>query len=452
MNTAVTVSGLVRYLKARLENDANLQSLMVEGEISNFSAYRSGHWYFSLKDASSQIRCVMFAYQNRRMSWMPKDGDKVIATGSVSVYEGRGEVQLIISSMKPAGIGDLYLQFEALKKKLSAEGLFDEAHKKPILAYPFRVCLVTGRNTAARADVLTTMARRWPVAKISEYPVLVQGTQSAGQIIHALRTVDSMGFDVILLVRGGGSIEDLWSFNDEALARTIYALKTPIITGVGHEIDYTIADLVSDLRAPTPTGAAERCSPDIKDVMQNLDDLEERLNRDVRNHLSDERLQLEKLSAKPFFRNPERLYEGKAAVFESLRQKFMRQMNTKSADLYRQTDDYRNRLIACGTRLAHENRMRLESDAQSMTHALDAYTMKKKEQLGRNAGLLDAYSPLKVLERGYSIAYADHKVLHSVSQAEEGKQISILVSDGNVNAVVTGTEGKDIHHGKKQDI
>lgn len=449
MNNAVTVSGLVRYLKARLENDARLQSVMVEGEISNFSAYRSGHWYFSLKDANAQIRCVMFAYQNRRMTWMPKDGDKVIVTGSVSVYEGRGEVQLLVSGMKPAGIGDLYLQFEALKKKLSEEGLFDEEHKKAIPRYPMNVCLITGRNTAARADVLTTMARRWPVAKISEYPALVQGEQSAAQIIHALKTVDPMGFDVILLVRGGGSIEDLWSFNDETLARTIHALRTPVITGVGHEIDYTIADLVSDLRAPTPTGAAERCSPDIKDVLQNLDDLETRMHRSVGMRLEAERENLNALAEKPVLTRPQRLYEQKAVMLESLKQQFLRQMNTKASGMRNEVGGYQNRLVQSGTRIVQEARMRLEGNAQQMNHAMEAYTMKKQEQLKQNAGLLDAYSPLKVLERGYSITTSGKKVIHSVTQVENDMDLSIRVADGIIHA--KAQEGSN-DHGKGEDI
>ncbi len=214
----VTVTALVRYLKSKLENDALIQGILVEGEISNFSAYRSGHWYFSIKDAGAQMRCVMFAGANRRMTWMPKDGDKVIVQADVSVYEGRGEMQLLVTGMKPAGIGDLFLQYEALKAKLAEEGLFDESHKKPIPPYPMRIALVTGKNTAARADVLNTLGRRWPIASIAEFPVLVQGTESAAQIIDALKKADTMGFDVILLVRGGGSIEDLWSFNDERLA------------------------------------------------------------------------------------------------------------------------------------------------------------------------------------------------------------------------------------------
>ena len=274
----VSVSTLVHYLKSKLESDNLIQKVLVEGEISNFSNYRSGHWYFSLKDENSLIRCVMFSSYNKKVQFAPKDGDKVIIQADVSVYEQRGDIQLLVYAMKSDKIGDLYLQFEKLKAKLYAEGVFDDKYKKPIPLYPMNIALVTGANTAARSDVLTTLNRRWPIAEIHEYSVLVQGNESAGQIINALKQADNNHHDVILLVRGGGSIEDLWSFNDETLARTIFNLKTPIITGIGHEINYTISDYVADLRAPTPTGAAERCAPDQKDVLNMLNVYQTRLN------------------------------------------------------------------------------------------------------------------------------------------------------------------------------
>ncbi|MBQ1468483.1 MAG: exodeoxyribonuclease VII large subunit, partial [Solobacterium sp.] len=295
----LTVSSLVRYLKNRLEGDSMTQHVLVEGELSNFSNYRSGHWYFTLKDSNAQLRCAMFASSNRKISYVPKDGDKVLVQGDISVFEGRGEMQLIVTNMKPSGIGDLFIQFEALKKKLSEEGLFAEEHKKEIPLYPEHIGLVTGKNTAARSDVLTTLQRRWPVAEVHEYPVLVQGTGSAEQITDALKYMDTLGYDVILLVRGGGSIEDLWSFNSEMLARTIYDLNTPIITGVGHEVDFTIADFVADLRAPTPTGAAERCSPDIREVKDFVQTMKDRLNRETTALLntSSQRLDINRNSA-----------------------------------------------------------------------------------------------------------------------------------------------------------
>ncbi len=440
MNKAVSVTALVRYIKGKLENDAGIQGVLVEGEISNFSAYRSGHWYFSMKDSGAQIRCVMFASSNRRVSFMPKDGDKIIVRGDINVYEGRGELQMMVTAMKPAGLGKLFLEYEALKKRLEEEGLFDEEHKKTVPAFPMRIALVTGKNTAARSDVLITLARRWPAASVTEYPVLVQGDQSAEQIRTALLSADKEAFDVILLVRGGGSIEDLWSFNDEALARTIYSLKTPIVTGVGHETDFTIADFVADLRAPTPTGAAVKATPDIKEIHEKLIQYKSRLIRSTDRQLSNAVNQLNMIENKPVFSKPERLYSQQEMALRSVSESFFRYMNRNVSSLKQELTEYRTRIIQNSQNAIRSESMRSERNRTALIHQMNLQLSDARKKIQTEAGLLDAYSPLKVLERGYSITVGNGKTLTSFRQVNENDQINIRLHEGKLTAVVTKTE------------
>lgn len=433
----VTVSALVRYLKSRLEHDAMIQGVLVEGEISNFSSYRSGHWYFSLKDSGAQIRCVMFASSNRTVSFSPKDGDKVTVRGDISVFESRGELQLLVTGMKPSGIGDLFLQFEQLKKKLAEEGLFDEAHKKPIPAYPFKICLITGKNTAARADVLNTVSRRWPPAQIYEFPVLVQGKESASQIIKALNDADGMGFDVILLVRGGGSIEDLWSFNDEQLARTIYALKTPIITGVGHEVDFTIVDFVSDLRAPTPTGAAERATPDIQEVQSRLINSRIRLNNAMKKIMTDAGHRLQTDADRAIFRNPEKLYSEQQLHLNALSIQLEHVLQTRTRQLHQKLDQTKNQLLNDAGVLTKTQQMRLSQNQLKLINETRNCLNASEAQLGKDAGMLDAYSPLKVLQRGYSVVMKNGRAVKSTEQLQEQDSVHVLLGNGSFEGSVT---------------
>ncbi len=438
-NRPASVTALLNYLKGKLESDSLLQKVLVIGEISNFSSYRSGHWYFSLKDENAQVRCVMFAGNNRRVNFVPKDGDRVIVQADVSVYTGRGDLQLLITAMKPDGIGDLYLQYEALKKKLEAEGLFDISHKKKIPAYPFRIALVTGRNTAARSDVLTTLDRRWPCAAITEFPVLVQGKESAAQIIAALQKADQMQFDVILLVRGGGSIEDLWSFNDEALARRIYSLATPIITGVGHETDFTIADFVSDLRAPTPTGAAERCSPDITEVRNRLIRYDGALRMNMLDTLGYERERLQKLAENRYLSDPYRLVSDRALRLHALSFRLNGKISLQKAGLQRKLAEHRSFLGQYAGKTIDTYRRQIDLQRASLIKDVADIFRNSHTALGKNAALLDAFSPLKVLGRGYSIAMKDGKVIRSAAGLQEGDRISLRLAEGKADALITKT-------------
>ena len=428
----VSVSTLVHYLKSKLESDNLIQKVLVEGEISNFSNYRSGHWYFSLKDENSLIRCVMFSSYNKKVQFAPKDGHKVIIQADVSVYEQRGDIQLLVYAMKSDKIGDLYLQFEKLKAKLYAEGLFDDKYKKPIPLYPMNIALVTGANTAARSDVLTTLNRRWPIAEIHEYSALVQGNESAGQIINALSRADNNHHDVILLVRGGGSIEDLWSFNDETLARTIFNLKTPIITGIGHEINYTISDYVADLRAPTPTGAAERCAPDQKDVLNMLNVYQTRLNTAITTKKDHASRELNKYSSSFVFSSPQRLYSEKEMQLENLSNALYHSVHTYEMNLEQSLSRYANLL----TSTIKDNLSQLNLDINEYKNKLNnsvKFIKDKKENcLRQNAGLLDAYSPLKSLARGYAIVEKDGEAIKSTDNLHTDDTLSIRMYDGKI--------------------
>ena len=428
----VSVSTLVHYLKSKLESDNLIQKVLVEGEISNFSNYRSGHWYFSLKDENSLIRCVMFSSYNKKVQFAPKDGDKVIIQADVSVYEQRGDIQLLVYAMKSDKIGDLYLQFEKLKAKLYAEGLFDDKYKKPIPLYPMNIALVTGANTAARSDVLTTLNRRWPIAEIHEYSVLVQGNESAGQIINALSRADNNHHDVILLVRGGGSIEDLWSFNDETLARTIFNLKTPIITGIGHEINYTISDYGAVLRAPTPTGAADSCAPDQKDVLNMLNVYQTRLNTAITTKKDHASRELNKYSSSFVFSSPQRLYSEKEMQLENLSNALYHSVHTYEMNLEQSLSRYANLL----TSTIKDNLSQLNLDINEYKNKLNnsvKFIKDKKENcLRQNAGLLDAYSPLKSLARGYAIVEKDGEAIKSTDNLHTDDTLSIRMYDGKI--------------------
>lgn len=459
---AVSVSRLVSYMNRLIQNDMNLQQLDVEGEISNYSDYRSGHWYFKLKDENAQIQCVMFSSANSKVDFTPKDGDKVIITGDLNIFEGRGELQIIVSAMKPAGVGDLHLQYEQLKKRLEETGYFEESHKKPIPKYPFQIALITGKDTAARSDVLTTLKQRWPIAKIEEYPVLVQGNESAKQIIQALLTADQKEYDVILLVRGGGSIEDLWSFNDEALAKTIYHCQTPIITGVGHETDFTIADFVSDLRAPTPTGAAVLASPKLEDVLQLLQQSQSSMKQSMQSTVETYQTQIDNLKNRRIFKQPETLYREKQLKVNSLESNLEDYLNTTSLKLQHELDLSKQSMnhsvinnIAKQTSILNQFKNRFyyptSQSLQTYHHTILQYQLQMRHEMEKRLNdaktvylhhiqLLDAFSPLKVLERGYSITKKENQILKSIANVKNGDHITTTFQDGMVISEVIEIE------------
>ena len=289
-----SVAQLTGYIKNLIERDGYLQNVTVKGEISNFVAHRSGHWYFSLKDEDSQIKAVMFYGSNSRVNFKPENGHKVILQGKISVYEGRGEYQIYATSMKRDGLGDLYVAFEELKRRLAEEGLFDVRYKKEIPAFPTKIGVITSANGAAVRDIKNIVSRRCPSVQLVLYPALVQGAGTEDSLIEALDYFENAyKVDTIIIGRGGGSIEDLWGFNGERLARKIFSMRTPVISAVGHETDFTICDFVADLRAPTPSAAAELAVPDMNGLLQDLDLRFEHLTETMQGILDEERERLE---------------------------------------------------------------------------------------------------------------------------------------------------------------
>lgn len=457
----VPVSRLVHYLKEYMDSDPVLHGVMIEGEVSNLRIPNSGHWYFSLKDDKASLTCVMFAYANRKIRFRPKNGDKVVLKGDVSVYESMGSMQMIVENMQPSGIGDLYLQLEALKKKLNAEGLFNAEHKKPLPKYPMDIALVTGSNTAAREDVLITFQKRWPLAEIHEYPAPVQGSEASLKIIEALSKADQGGHDVVILARGGGSLEDLWCFNDEALARFIYSMHTPIVTGIGHETDTTLVDYVSDVRANTPTGAVEIATPDKEEVQAALDAYRIRYINAVRTILLHRKNEFRQYRQSSVFLNPRKLINEKTvqvqylsermyrrleitkqqrSSFNALFQRFQHSISNYSAEIQDTLKDDRSLLVLNVKRRIDSQRNALENEERRLMLSLSHISDQKKNDLARITHLLDAYSPLKVLERGYSVAYHEGALINSVKDVHVDDQIKVRLHEGALIAKVEEIE------------
>ena len=382
-----SVTGLNNYIKNIFENNRTLSSISVRGEISNFVNHRSGHLYFSLKDAEGQIRAVMFRSRAMSLKFMPESGMKVIIHGSVTVYPRDGSYQLYVTSMQPDGIGALYLAYEQLKERLAAEGLFDEEHKKAIPMIPRRVGVITSPTGAAVRDIINITGRRYPGADIYIYPALVQGDGAEMSIVRALDYLDNSGLcDVIIVGRGGGSIEDLWAFNGEILARRIFAASTPIISAVGHETDFTICDFVADLRAPTPSAAAELAVPDKKDLLLRIDSLDNRMCKALKR------------------------------TVERARERYDRLANATNKEKL-------NSLL-----LASREKISFLKEKANLLIKSKVNT--GRELLSKEAAKADALSPLSTLLRGYSIAESKKGIVTRVSELKNGDDLSIRFADG----------------------
>ncbi len=394
-NTApFSVSDLNEYIKTIFENNRTLSSVTVRGEISNFVNHRSGHLYFSLKDPDGQIRAVMFRSRAQTLRFMPESGMKVIVHGSVTVYPRDGSYQLYVSSMQPDGIGALYLAYEQLKARLAEEGLFDEEHKKPIPEFPRRIGVITSPTGAAVRDIINVTGRRYSNAEVFLYPALVQGEGAEESLVKALDYLDRSELcDVIIIGRGGGSIEDLWAFNSEKLARRIFDTRVPIISAVGHETDFTICDFVADLRAPTPSAAAELAVPDKRELMMRLDSYDERLALAL---------------VRKVDRSKERLERMKTML------------DTFSVD----------NLI----KVRRDSLSRLYEKANLLVKSrLD----RARERLSVSASKTDALSPLSILSRGYTIAEIGGRVVKSTSDVNIDDTIRLILRDGEIGARVT---------------
>ena len=394
---AFTVTELNNYIKSLFDSNGSLSSVTVKGEISNFVAHRSGHLYFSLKDSAGQIRAVMFRSSAARLKFMPESGMKVIVCGSVTVYPRDGSYQLYVTSMQPDGIGALYLAYEQLKERLMNEGLFDESNKKSIPKYPSKIGVITSPTGAAIRDILNVTARRYPLADIYLYPALVQGEGAEASLVRGVDLLDGRGeVDLIIIGRGGGSIEDLWAFNSEVLARRIFDAKTPIISAVGHEIDFTICDFVADLRAPTPSAAAELAVPDFKELFLRIDVISDRTSRALVRILERSSERLLRIKNSPFLKDYKKLFESRIFSLDELK---------KRAD--RGTE-----------KLFKSNR----------------------ERFVINAEKLNGLNPLSVLSRGYSVVEKDGKNLRDTDNLAIGDNVNITLKNGKFSATVSSVE------------
>ena len=311
MNNYISVIALTRYIKYKLDNDINLQEVYLKGEISNFKRHSRGHFYFTIKDEESRINAIMFASSAKNVNFEPVDGTKVLVKGRISVFESTGNYQIYVNEMQEDGIGNLYALYEKLKKDLQKEGLFDESHKKQIPKIPKRVGVVTAPTGAAIRDIISTINRRYPLCEVILFPSLVQGKDAKDDIVKNIKIADSYNLDTLIVGRGGGSIEDLWAFNEEIVARAIYECNTPIISAVGHEVDFTIADFVADKRAATPTGAAELAVPSKEDLIKLIKQYEIRLNKNINNLLINNRKILDKIKDSYILKNPMAIYQVK---------------------------------------------------------------------------------------------------------------------------------------------
>lgn len=412
---AVTVSQINRYINNKMKLDDKLTDIYVRGEISNYKNWHSGHSYFTLKDQKSQISAVMWNSNKKNLKFEPKDGMNVIIHGKIEVFEANGKYQLHATSIKEDGQGDLYLAYEQLKKKLEKEGLFDDSHKKEIPEYPEKIGVVTASTGAAIKDIITTIKRRYPLCKIIVFSTLVQGELAKYQIVEQIKNAQNFDLDTLIVGRGGGSIEDLWPFNEEIVAREIYNCEIPVISAVGHEIDYTISDFVADLRAATPTAAAERAVPDINELRFKVNQYEKSINSNMNNRITQYRSRLDQISNKHIFKNPESIYDIKKMHLDN----FINKFNLASKSII---SDNKNKLFKL------ENSLVLKNPEQ--------LTKTKKDKFLINVSKLEALNPLSTLKRGYSISRIDDKIISSVKDVKSGDEIDIELNDGIINTKV----------------
>jgi exodeoxyribonuclease VII large subunit len=431
----LTVHALTKYIKRKFDVDPHLQNIFVKGEISNFKQHSSGHMYFTLKDEKARILAVMFSSHTRSMKFSPENGMKVILRGEISVYEPSGQYQIYVKEMRPDGIGDLYLAYEQLKQKLEQEGLFDVANKQAIPMFPKKVGVITSPTGAAVRDILITIKRRFPIAKILVFPALVQGDQAAPSIVRAIEKANSIaGIDVLIVGRGGGSIEELWAFNEEIVARSIYTSKIPIISAVGHETDFTIADFVADLRAPTPTGAAELAVPHIDELLERVLQRQARLIRVMKEKINFKKEHLNRLKKSYAFRYPERLYEQKLEQTDRLTERLMKGTARLSMLKENQLDVIMKRLQRNHpSYLLQQSEERYAHSQKELNRSMLQIFLKKQSDHDRIQSTLHALSPLRIMERGYSIAYLKEKELvKSTKQVKINDTVQIQLSDGTL--------------------
>lgn len=442
----LTVQALTKYIKRKFEADPYLRKVYVKGELSNVKLHSSGHVYFTLKDDKAQIKGIMYARHAGQLKFHVENGMNVLIEGDINVYERGGNYQFYATKMEPDGVGSLYLAFEQLKEQLHKEGLFDERFKQPIKKYPQAIGVITATTGAAIQDICTTLRRHYPLAAVYIFPTLVQGERAAASIVQSIHRANTMAeIDTLIVGRGGGSIEDLWAFNEEIVARAIFESRIPIISGVGHETDTTIADFAADLRAPTPTGAAKMAVPDIIDLAQYVRTLETRIVQRTRVQLETAAMRLKKVTESYPMMYPERLYrpfdERLARLEDQLSLSYERHMTREQQRL--------ERLIAKLERYIPTQKLYYE--AQRLTNLEHRLQQAATQQLNRKQRQFEvvlrtmaALNPLSIMERGYSIVYnGQHEVVMSTQHVAPGDQLTIHVADGHIETTVINTVQKE---------
>ena len=411
----LTVTALTRYLKYKIESDTNLRTVYLKGEISNFKAHSTGHFYFSIKDENSIIKAIMFKSNASKLGFVPTEGMKVLVTGSISVYPQGGTYQIYVEDLIEDGVGNLYIAFEKLKEKLSKEGLFDKKYKKPIPKIPEKIGIVTAPTGAAIKDIISTIRRRFPYAETYLFPALVQGENASLDIIKKVKQADSFGLDVLIVGRGGGSFEDMNCFNNEELARLIFKCKTPIISAVGHEIDYTIIDFVADLRAPTPTGAAEMAVPNVTDVISSINQFKIRSSEAIIKRVKLNKLKLDAIKNSFVIKNPMLMYNNKAQTLDNLIEKINKAILNKIEKEHTRLNEFKNNYILKNPDILYKTKM---------------------DKLSNIIEKLELLNPISILKKGYSLTYINGNVVNSISKVNKNDKIDIRLSDGILKANV----------------
>lgn len=413
------ISELNNYIKSVLDKDTFLNKVYLKGEISNFKNHTRGHLYFTLKDDTSRISAVMFQSSAVKLTFNPEDGMNVLVSGRISAYPAQGSYQVYVDTMEPDGLGALYIEYEKLKKKLAAQGMFAPEHKVPIPRFPEKIGVITAPTGAAVRDIMSTIKRRYPMCEAILFPCLVQGKDAAPDIVRQIKRADAYGVDTIIVGRGGGSIEDLWAFNEEVVAQAIYDCVTPIISAVGHEIDWTIADFVADLRAPTPTGAAEMAVPTVLDIKTLIDNYKIRLNKNIKNMVNTKFIKLRSLRQSYILKNPMSMYEVKEQKLDTL-------IDTLNKDVKNIINDKDNKL----------NKIKLSVVLQNPENLIKD----KKIKFDLLVNTLKLVNPLGILDKGYSLVELDNKIIKSSKDVNVSDILNIRLHEGSIKAEVKEVE------------
>ncbi|WP_391116029.1 exodeoxyribonuclease VII large subunit [Psychrobacillus sp. L3] len=444
-HTYLTVKALTKYIRKKFDADTHLRDVYVKGELSNVKVHSSGHIYFTLKDDSARLTSVMFAMHAKSLKFTPESGMNVLVRGDINVFEAAGQYQLYASTIQPDGIGELFLAFEQLKKMLEQEGLFHPSRKKALPSFPKKIGVVTSKTGAAIRDILTTIERRYPICEVVVFPSIVQGPQAAPSIVKSIEQANRLGtIDVLIVGRGGGSIEDLWAFNEEIVARAIAISHVPIISAVGHETDTTIADFVSDLRAPTPTAAAEMAVPSKENLMKNILAYQSTCLHIVSKKLKDEKNRYQRAMQSPVLATPEKLYRPFIERYVRTEEQLQREINRLVREKERNFLQLEERRLQLSPQKMIDQQWK---SVQALTSQLTKGTLstyeKQRHQFIGSIRTLEALNPLKIMDRGYSITYIDGKVVKSVKEVGTGDSIYVTLPDGRIEAIVQHAEMKE---------